>query len=142
MHGGFLLLDRLARRTLTLLPLQAYEAAAAALVERRAMSSLAQTSYAAEHRHSQGMCLHSPAPGLLQQTGQRRGLFIQTQSTPNPASLMFQPGSTVMEVCTDKLHWIFDTEVALPGRSECWTCSGYDQGSQSGLLCAVWQPEL
>mmetsp|Transcript_6727 Transcript_6727/g.17238 ORF Transcript_6727/g.17238 Transcript_6727/m.17238 type:complete len:311 (-) Transcript_6727:361-1293(-) len=28
--------------------------------------------------------------------GQRRGIFIQTQSTPNPASLMFLPGKTVM----------------------------------------------
>lgn len=29
--------------------------------------------------------------------GQRRSMFIQTQSTPNPASLMFYPGKTVME---------------------------------------------
>lgn len=28
---------------------------------------------------------------------QRRGMFIQTQSTPNPNSLMFQPGRDVME---------------------------------------------
>eukprot|EP00955_Chlamydomonas_euryale_P088883 364418-Chlamydomonas_euryale.AAC.24 len=30
--------------------------------------------------------------------GQKRGMFIQTQSTPNPQSLMFLPGKTVMEV--------------------------------------------
>ncbi|KAG8067230.1 hypothetical protein GUJ93_ZPchr0005g15952 [Zizania palustris] len=30
--------------------------------------------------------------------GQRRGMFIQTQSTPNPQSLMFYPGKPVMEV--------------------------------------------
>nr|WBT76644.1 NFU4 [Mangifera indica] len=30
--------------------------------------------------------------------GQRRTMFIQTQSTPNPASLMFYPGKPVMEV--------------------------------------------
>ncbi|CAL9074581.1 unnamed protein product [Musa textilis] len=30
--------------------------------------------------------------------GQRRSLFIQTQSTPNPLSLMFYPGKSVMEV--------------------------------------------
>ncbi|CAL9150436.1 unnamed protein product [Musa hybrid cultivar] len=30
--------------------------------------------------------------------GQRRSLFIQTQSTPNPLSLMFYPGQPVMEV--------------------------------------------
>nr|XP_018677133.1 PREDICTED: nifU-like protein 4, mitochondrial isoform X3 [Musa acuminata subsp. malaccensis] len=29
---------------------------------------------------------------------QRRGMFIQTQSTPNPLSLMFYPGKSVMEV--------------------------------------------
>lgn len=31
-------------------------------------------------------------------TGQRRTMFIQTQSTPNPLSLMFYPGKPVMEV--------------------------------------------
>ncbi|KAI8539683.1 hypothetical protein RHMOL_Rhmol09G0202000 [Rhododendron molle] len=30
--------------------------------------------------------------------GQRRTMFIQTQSTPNPSSLMFYPGKAVMEV--------------------------------------------
>ncbi|CAN0900595.1 NifU-like protein 4, mitochondrial [Linum grandiflorum] len=30
--------------------------------------------------------------------GQRRTMFIQTQSTPNPSSLMFHPGKPVMEV--------------------------------------------
>lgn len=29
---------------------------------------------------------------------QKRELFIQTQNTPNPASMMFLPGSQVMEV--------------------------------------------
>ncbi|KZV24238.1 nifU-like protein 4, mitochondrial [Dorcoceras hygrometricum] len=29
--------------------------------------------------------------------GQRRSMFIQTQSTPNPSSLMFYPGKPVME---------------------------------------------
>ncbi|XP_047324061.1 nifU-like protein 4, mitochondrial [Impatiens glandulifera] len=31
-------------------------------------------------------------------TGQRRTMFIQTQSTPNPSSLMFYPGKQVMEI--------------------------------------------
>ncbi|KAL0910729.1 hypothetical protein M5K25_018812 [Dendrobium thyrsiflorum] len=31
-------------------------------------------------------------------TGQKRSMFIQTQSTPNPSSLMFFPGKPVMEV--------------------------------------------
>ncbi|XAR64948.1 hypothetical protein NMG60_11008853 [Bertholletia excelsa] len=30
--------------------------------------------------------------------GQKRTMFIQTQSTPNPSSVMFYPGKTVMEV--------------------------------------------
>ncbi|ERN13074.1 nifU-like protein 4, mitochondrial isoform X1 [Amborella trichopoda] len=30
--------------------------------------------------------------------GQRRSMFIQTQTTPNPSSLMFYPGKPVMEV--------------------------------------------
>ncbi|GLT88752.1 hypothetical protein SLE2022_067630 [Rubroshorea leprosula] len=30
--------------------------------------------------------------------GQRRTMFIQTQSTPNPSSLMFYPGKPVMEI--------------------------------------------
>ncbi|KAF9595063.1 hypothetical protein IFM89_036522 [Coptis chinensis] len=30
--------------------------------------------------------------------GQKRSMFIQTQSTPNPSSLMFHPGKPVMEV--------------------------------------------
>ncbi|KAK8677370.1 hypothetical protein V6N13_142913 [Hibiscus sabdariffa] len=30
--------------------------------------------------------------------GQRRNMFIRTQSTPNPSSLMFYPGKAVMEV--------------------------------------------
>ncbi|OVA03581.1 NIF system FeS cluster assembly [Macleaya cordata] len=30
--------------------------------------------------------------------GQKRSMFIQTQSTPNPASLMFYPGKPVMEI--------------------------------------------
>lgn len=36
--------------------------------------------------------------GLANFVGQRRTMFIQTQSTPNPLSLMFYPGKPVMEV--------------------------------------------
>lgn len=36
--------------------------------------------------------------GLVNFAGQRRTMFIQTQSTPNPLSLMFYPGKPVMEV--------------------------------------------
>ena len=42
-------------------------------------------------------CLNSFVMMLLC-SGQRRTMFIQTQSTPNPASLMFYPGKPVMEV--------------------------------------------
>ncbi|KAI3470601.1 hypothetical protein Pfo_027264 [Paulownia fortunei] len=44
--------------------------------------------------------LKSSSLGLSQWNhfrGQRRSMFIQTQSTPNPASLMFYPGKPVME---------------------------------------------
>ncbi|KAK8574544.1 hypothetical protein V6N13_034194 [Hibiscus sabdariffa] len=40
--------------------------------------------------------IHSPL--FLRVAGQRRSMFIQTQSTPNPSSLMFYPGKAVMEV--------------------------------------------
>ncbi|KAL7613722.1 hypothetical protein Lser_V15G08243 [Lactuca serriola] len=36
--------------------------------------------------------------GLGNFVGQKRSMFIQTQSTPNPLSLMFYPGKPVMEV--------------------------------------------
>jgi Fe-S cluster biogenesis protein NfuA len=43
--------------------------------------------------------LSEPKRGLIRrEAGQRRSMFIQTQSTPNPDSLMFQPGRPVMEV--------------------------------------------
>lgn len=34
----------------------------------------------------------------ISSAGQKRSMFIQTQSTPNPSSLMFYPGKPVMEV--------------------------------------------
>ncbi|XP_010270438.1 PREDICTED: nifU-like protein 4, mitochondrial [Nelumbo nucifera] len=45
----------------------------------------------------------SPIPALISTKwsvfgGQRRNVFIQTLSTPNPSSLMFYPGKPVMEV--------------------------------------------
>ncbi|XP_076957322.1 nifU-like protein 4, mitochondrial [Bidens hawaiensis] len=36
--------------------------------------------------------------GLTSFLGQKRTMFIQTQSTPNPLSLMFYPGKPVMEI--------------------------------------------
>nr|XP_043631925.1 nifU-like protein 4, mitochondrial [Erigeron canadensis]XP_043631926.1 nifU-like protein 4, mitochondrial [Erigeron canadensis]XP_043631928.1 nifU-like protein 4, mitochondrial [Erigeron canadensis] len=42
---------------------------------------------------------HTSSSGLTNFiTGQKRTMFIQTQSTPNPLSLMFYPGKPVMEV--------------------------------------------
>ena len=35
---------------------------------------------------------------MLDYIVQQRSMFIQTQSTPNPLSLMFYPGKPVMEV--------------------------------------------
>ncbi|KAF4367949.1 hypothetical protein F8388_002560 [Cannabis sativa] len=40
----------------------------------------------------------SPFPKWGLFAGQKRSMFIQTQSTPNPSSLMFYPGKPVMEV--------------------------------------------
>ena len=39
----------------------------------------------------------SPALSPLGRSGSRRSIFIQTQTTPNPASLMFLPGKPVYE---------------------------------------------
>ena len=64
------------------------------------MSSLAQTSYLAEALRP-ATRLHSPWAPAQPHSWQRRGLFIQTQPTPNPASLMFMPGSPVMQVRPD-----------------------------------------
>ena len=46
------------------------------------------------------LCLAGPASTALAAAAaqQRRGMFIQTQPTPNPQSLMFVPGQRVMEV--------------------------------------------
>ncbi|BBN12927.1 NFU1 iron-sulfur cluster scaffold homolog, mitochondrial [Marchantia polymorpha subsp. ruderalis] len=49
----------------------------------------------------QGIALPSTSfvlPGHPFEAMQRRSMFIQTQSTPNPSSLMFFPGKPVMEV--------------------------------------------
>lgn len=43
---------------------------------------------------------HSGVPGVQQ----RRSMFIQTQPTPNPSSMMFLPGKPVMEVGLDVVH--------------------------------------
>ena len=40
---------------------------------------------------------HQAPPQRQQQQQQRRGMFIQTQATPNPSSLMFLPGQPVLE---------------------------------------------
>ncbi|KAJ4894174.1 NifU-like protein 4 [Raphanus sativus] len=58
---------------------------------------------AAAHVPTNSPDLTSSKSSLLPQKwaflgGQRRTMFIQTQSTPNPSSLMFYPGKPVMEV--------------------------------------------
>ena len=43
--------------------------------------------------------LTSPAPGRISEWNSRRYImFIQTESTPNPATLKFLPGQTVLEL--------------------------------------------
>jgi hypothetical protein len=41
---------------------------------------------------------------------QKRGMFIQTSTTPNPASLMFLPGQKVMEVRFQELSPLLDLD--------------------------------
>ncbi|RDX73378.1 NifU-like protein 4, mitochondrial [Mucuna pruriens] len=48
------------------------------------------------HRNAFSSSVHPPP--FRFSTGQRRSMFIQTQGTPNPWSLMFYPGKPVMEV--------------------------------------------
>ncbi|TKY50612.1 NifU protein 4 [Spatholobus suberectus] len=48
------------------------------------------------HRNAFSSSTHPPP--FRFPTGQRRSMFIQTQPTPNPWSLMFYPGKPVMEV--------------------------------------------
>ena len=78
------------------------------------MASLAQTSYLPE---ALGTQLARPWNGSAAQAAQmgrqqRRGLFIQTQNTPNPASLMFMPGSPVMQASG---HTSAPADAAQPG---------------------------
>ncbi|GAV67385.1 NifU domain-containing protein/Nfu_N domain-containing protein, partial [Cephalotus follicularis] len=77
---------------------------------KRAASHKFQIPRSNTHRfiHATTPYWHNPTPlrppkwnptftGLHQQQ-QRRSMFIQTQTTPNPSSLMFYPGKPVMEV--------------------------------------------
>uniref|UniRef100_A0A0C9RHP7 TSA: Wollemia nobilis Ref_Wollemi_Transcript_20971_1147 transcribed RNA sequence n=1 Tax=Wollemia nobilis TaxID=56998 RepID=A0A0C9RHP7_9CONI len=61
--------------------------AASASPSSNGTSSIVKTLKPSFDRHSWSTVL-----------GQRRSMFIQTQSTPNPLSLMFNPGKPVMEV--------------------------------------------
>uniref|UniRef100_A0A2N9GG22 Scaffold protein Nfu/NifU N-terminal domain-containing protein n=1 Tax=Fagus sylvatica TaxID=28930 RepID=A0A2N9GG22_FAGSY len=56
------------------------------------------SSYSSPLRSSPIPSLHSRRKWAGPFGGQRRTMFIQTQSTPNPASLMFYPGKPVMDV--------------------------------------------
>jgi hypothetical protein len=63
---------------------------------------MACAAAAPQHHHRGHTLCHCRPParclaGRLQQQ-QQRGMFIQTQPTPNPQSLMFLPGRPVMEV--------------------------------------------
>ena len=66
------------------------------------MVSAAAGRFAAAHlfhggkQHLPGKCSLTKLAGHTQR--QQRGMFIQTQGTPNPSSMMFLPGKQVMEV--------------------------------------------
>ncbi|CAA7013204.1 unnamed protein product [Microthlaspi erraticum] len=70
------------------------------LVSRRSLFISAATHFPTNSRDS--ALASSTSSSLAQKwpvfVGQRRTMFIQTQSTPNPSSLMFYPGKPVMEV--------------------------------------------
>ena len=81
-------------------------------IPRRLCATTATTAFrrnafsSSPFRFSLGSCfsssifLDSPIPWLLisHSTGQRRSMFIQTQATPNPSSLMFYPDKPIMQV--------------------------------------------
>jgi len=60
-----------------------------------AVASVPTRSYAAAS--TVGELRRSRSPLRLPTMLQRRSMFIQTQSTPNPNSMMFLPGGKVME---------------------------------------------
>ncbi|CAH1438144.1 unnamed protein product [Lactuca virosa] len=63
------------------------------------VSSSNNVSFRVTSSISRPVVLPAPASsGLGNFVGQKRSMFIQTQSTPNPLSLMFYPGKPVMEV--------------------------------------------
>lgn len=64
------------------------------LLHASSPSSFSSSAVAASFLNSQNRASLRASPF----GGQRRSMFIQTQSTPNPASLMFYPGKPVMEV--------------------------------------------
>ncbi|KAL5537648.1 hypothetical protein UlMin_044208 [Ulmus minor] len=75
------------------------------LISRRSFISAASNSYLSDQSASFGVSSLksspiSPSPsgkwGII--GGQKRTMFIQTQSTPNPSSLMYYPGKPVMDV--------------------------------------------
>ncbi|KAG2672383.1 hypothetical protein I3760_13G037800 [Carya illinoinensis] len=78
------------------------------LIHAATSSSAAATSYFDSETASRfsniGTLKYSPIPSLHSRKwtgpsgGQTRTMFIQTQSTPNPSSLMFYPGKPVMEI--------------------------------------------
>ncbi|KAL0743043.1 hypothetical protein Bca4012_084556 [Brassica carinata] len=65
------------------------------LVSRRSLFISAATNFPTNSSDSRSSSLPQKWAFL---GGQRRTMFIQTQSTPNPSSLMFYPGKPVMEV--------------------------------------------
>ncbi|KAG2306422.1 hypothetical protein Bca52824_026170 [Brassica carinata] len=69
------------------------------LVSRRSLFISAATHFPTNSPHLTSSSRSSSLPHKWAFLGgQRRTMFIQTQSTPNPSSLMFYPGKPVMEV--------------------------------------------
>ncbi|XP_058774645.1 nifU-like protein 4, mitochondrial [Vicia villosa] len=71
------------------------------LITIRSRYLAATPSFQHRNRHNNAFSFSSsasPFPSPFSTTGQKRSMFIQTQSTPNPESLMFHPGKAVMDI--------------------------------------------
>ncbi|KAG0497283.1 hypothetical protein HPP92_001974 [Vanilla planifolia] len=99
--GSFLARKPLLRRTVKAKPFHVEEKRGPTAWSIRALSSsvMCQQPRIASLSPWKPGPFHLPNSSLWYSLlGQKRSMFIQTQSTPNPSSLMFYPGKQVMEV--------------------------------------------
>ncbi|BAT93576.1 hypothetical protein VIGAN_08008900 [Vigna angularis var. angularis] len=92
MRGSATTLWRLARR-----PRLPFQQPAQVSNNNTALSIARRLCATAPFRRNEFSSSRHPPPFRFS-TGQRRSMFIQTQATPNPSSLMFYPDKPVMQV--------------------------------------------